>query len=47
MLILLVFGAWGNYAPGKFNWAGFGGIGVTWILLALLGWKVFGAMIKG
>lgn len=45
MLIWLLFGLWNNWpAPGTRPW-GAGGHIVLWILLALLGWRVFGAAI--
>lgn len=43
MLIWLVFGtwvAWGHHTE-------VGGNLLLWVLLALLGWQVFGAMVKG
>lgn len=43
MLIVLLF--WGfqyRDAEGKWNFAGFGGSLVLWVLLAILGWKIFG-----
>jgi len=47
MLIALLFGIWGIYsAPGGPNWHGMGMSLVLWVLLALLGWEVFGPAIK-
>jgi hypothetical protein len=47
MIIALLFGAWSNRgAEGKFDFAGFGGSLVLWILLALLGWHAFGPPIR-
>lgn len=43
MLILLIFGLWHAYP----NYYGMGGSLILWILLALLGWKVFGPPIRG
>lgn len=45
MLIVLLFGAW-TYYSSPVAW-GFAGINlILWVLLALLGWKVFGPAIK-
>jgi len=46
MLVGLVFGLYTNRGPGKMGtWVG-DNI-VFWILLALLGWKVFGPAVHG
>ena len=48
MLISLILGFWVYRGPeGRYNWWGFGGSFILWILLCLLGWKVFGAPIGG
>lgn len=47
MFVWLLFGLWSNWpaagAPNGFR--GVGGTVILWVLLALLGWKVFGAAI--
>ncbi len=45
MIIGLFFGGWLNY-PFNTNGRGFGGFLVLWVLLALLGWQVFGPALK-
>ena len=48
MLILLLFGFWGARpagGTGPWNWTSFGASFIVWILLALLGWQVFGPAI--
>lgn len=46
MILWLLFGLWSNWpaAPGS-KFTLLGGHIVLWVLLALLGWKVFGAAI--
>lgn len=41
MLIWLLFGFWSNWP----NYKAVGGGIIVWVLLALLGWAVFGAAI--
>jgi hypothetical protein len=41
MVVWLVFGLWSNWPPTK-TW---GGTLLFWILLAILGWAVFGPAI--
>lgn len=43
MIIWLLFGLWSNYPTGGVK--GFGGTLIEWIVIALLGWAVFGAAI--
>ena len=43
MLVWLVFGVWSNWP----NHTAMGGSLLHFLLLALLGWKVFGAPIQG
>jgi hypothetical protein len=47
MIIWLLFGLWSNWpsTPGAAGFRGIGGTLIEWILLALLGWKVFGPAI--
>jgi len=46
MLLILLFWGWSFRLPeNKFNFLGFGGSFILWVLLALLGWKVFGSPI--
>jgi hypothetical protein len=48
MLISLLFGGWQSRGPeGKWNYLYFGGSLILWILLALLGYKVFGPPLSG
>lgn len=46
MVIGLVFGTWINYDPQRpwFRWGG--GHLLIFILLAILGWQVFGSPVK-
>ena len=47
MVIWLLFGAavaWPRDAPNRY---GFGSNLVLWVVIALLGWKVFGFVIQG
>ena len=45
-IIAVVFGAWASY-DGQPNWPRrFGGHFVLWILVGILGWRVFGSAIK-
>jgi len=45
MLLWLVLGVWANWPATNMRAAG--GHGLLFILLVLLGWKVFGAPIHG
>jgi len=48
MLLWLVLGVWGNRAAFTAgNFAPFGGDLLLFILLVLVGWKVFGAPLQG
>lgn len=42
MLVTLLFGLWTNRASGPYV---IGNALIVWVLLALLGWKVFGSAI--
>ena len=46
-IIAILFCVWGNYAPGKpFAIRPFGSYFVSWILIGILGWEVFGAAVR-
>jgi hypothetical protein len=46
MIIWLLFGFWASYEPGApYRWHRGGAHFLTWLMLAILGWKVFGAAI--
>jgi len=46
MIFWIVFGAWTYRSPdGKFNFVGVGGSLLLWLLLALLGWRLFGSPV--
>lgn len=51
MLLWLIFGLWWYWPAGAVaGVAGYGGLGVPlliFLLLALLGWQVFGSPVKG
>ncbi len=43
----IVFGLWSNYVPGQpYPWPRSGALLLTWILIGLLGWQVFGSAVK-
>jgi hypothetical protein len=42
LILLLVFGGW----RGRSDYSYLGGFGIVWLLLAILGWKVFGSPVK-
>jgi hypothetical protein len=42
MLICLLFGAWSNFPFSGANARSVGFSFIVWVLLALLGWQVFG-----
>lgn len=47
MILWLIFGFWASYVPGSpYPWNRGAGHFLTWVLLAILGWQVFGAAIK-
>jgi hypothetical protein len=46
MFLILIFGWWGNWGGGQAYW-GVGNGFLTFILLFILGWKVFGFAIHG
>lgn len=43
-VVVLLFGGWSSYAPGNFR--PLGGFGAVMLLIAILGWGVFGAIVK-
>jgi hypothetical protein len=46
MILSLFFGGWVGFRPNGDRWvAGWTGLG--WVLLFILGWKVFGFVITG
>jgi hypothetical protein len=46
-VISLLFGVWSNYAPADPLWTRrAGAYGVLWLLVGILGWAVFGAVVK-
>ena len=48
MVLWALFGAWGIYpSPNKPPFVPFLGIGLTFVLFFLLGWRVFGFVIQG
>jgi len=49
MILWLLFGLWlGRPASGApWNWSPVGGTVILWILLFMLGWRVFGFPIHG
>lgn len=44
MLVLLIFSLWASYPFANYGMVGMSL--VVWVLLALLGWAVFGAAVK-
>lgn len=45
MIIVLLFGGWGWYV-GTWGWQVMGISFVVWVLIALVGWQVFGPPIQ-
>lgn len=45
MVVWLLFGLWSNWPVTGANGRPLAGTVILWVLLALLGWKVFGAAI--
>jgi len=46
-IIALLISWWGYYEPGQPLWfRRAGGITVLWVLVGILGWRVFGPAIK-
>lgn len=47
MVLMFFYLGWTNRgAEGGYNWSGFGGWFITWILFAILGWAAFGSIVK-
>ena len=47
MIIWLVFGFWSGYVPGQpYPVKSWGGSLLIFVLLAVLGWQVFGAPVR-
>jgi len=47
MIISLIFGLWSDYTPGQpYPFRSWGGNVLLFVLLAILGWAVFGAPVK-
>jgi hypothetical protein len=45
-IVAILFSGWAYYVPNT-NWIRpFGGLFVTWILIGILGYRVFGSAIK-
>lgn len=47
IMIIVLLGYIGAFWWSPFHWGTFGGGVVVWVLMALIGWKVFGPIIKG
>ena len=46
-VIAILFGVWSNYEAGQPLWVKrAGAYGVLWLLVGILGWSVFGPVIK-
>ncbi len=46
-VIAILFGIWSNYETGQpFPVKRFGSYGVLWILVGILGWQVFGPVVR-
>jgi hypothetical protein len=46
-IFCLLFGVWGYYEPAQPTWyRRAGGYLAIWILVGMLGWRVFGAAVK-
>lgn len=43
-LLFFGFGYWRDDAPNRWRW---GGWIIVWVLIGILGWKLFGSPIKG
>jgi hypothetical protein len=47
MILWLIFGFWQWRPTAPANYAPFGGHLLLWVLLFLIGWRVFGFVIQG
>ena len=46
-VLSIVFGGWGFYNPAEPTWyRRFGGYAILWILVGILGYQVFGSVVK-
>jgi len=46
-VVALLFGMWSNYEAGQPLWVRrAGAYGVIWLLVGVLGWRVFGSVVK-
>lgn len=45
-IIAIVFAGWAYYAPNTPWFKPFGGVFVVWLLLGILGYRVFGNVVK-
>jgi hypothetical protein len=47
MILCVLFGCWWSFGgQGPLNYPAFGMNLITWVLLALLGWKTFGKIVQ-
>ncbi len=47
MIVSVVFGLWSGYTPGQpYPFRTWGGSVLLYVLLAILGWAIFGAPVK-
>jgi membrane protein YdbS with pleckstrin-like domain len=47
-VIAILFGTWSSYEAGQPLWVKrAGGYAILWILVGILGWRVFGHIIQG
>lgn len=46
-VLAVLFGVWSNYEPGQPLWfRRAGAYGLLWLLVGILGWRVFGSVVK-
>ena len=45
-VVAIIFGVWSNYTPGQPWFRAAGAYLVLWLLVGILGWSVFGPVIK-
>lgn len=46
-VVALLFGVWSNYEAGQPVWIRrAGAYGILWLLVGILGWRVFGSVVK-
>lgn len=47
-VVSVLLGVWANYVPGQpFGFRSFSGYLVLWVLVGMLGWHVFGPVVRG